>query len=84
MDMIGLKVTTSQLLLEAGVHGLTSLGSTGELAYLDHEQRLEIVNVVVQAARGRLPVITGVAATTIQDGATQANEDLFLSKPRLL
>jgi 4-hydroxy-tetrahydrodipicolinate synthase len=83
MDMTGLKAAASQLLLEAGVHGLTSLGSTDELTYLDRERQPEIVNVVVQAARGRLPVITGVAATTIQDGATQANEDLFLSKPRL-
>ena len=37
-------------LIEAGVHGLTPLGSTGEFAYLGREQRLEIVDVVVWAA----------------------------------
>ena len=26
-------------LIDAGVHGLTALGSTGEFAYLDREQR---------------------------------------------
>jgi 4-hydroxy-tetrahydrodipicolinate synthase len=59
-------------LVEAGVHGLTPLGSTGEFAYLGTEQRLEIVDVVVQAARGRVPVIAGVAATTVRDGAALA------------
>jgi 4-hydroxy-tetrahydrodipicolinate synthase len=59
-------------LIEAGVHGLTPLGSTGEFAYLGTEQRLEIVEVVVQAARGRVPVIVGVAATTLRDGANLA------------
>ena len=59
-------------LVAAGVHGLTPLGSTGEFAYLGAEQRLEIVDVVVQAARGRVPVIAGVAATTVRDGAALA------------
>jgi len=40
-------------LIGCGVHGLTPLGSTGEFAYLSTAQRLEIVEVVVQAARGR-------------------------------
>ncbi len=51
-------------LIEAGVHGLTPLGSTGEFAYLTTDQRLAIVDATVQAARGRVPVIAGVAATT--------------------
>jgi 4-hydroxy-tetrahydrodipicolinate synthase len=59
-------------LIEAGVHGLTPLGSTGEFAYLDREQRLEIVDVVVQAAQGRVPVIAGVASTTTRDGVALA------------
>lgn len=59
-------------LIEAGVHGLTPLGSTGEFAYLGTAQRLEVVEVVVQAARGRVPVIAGVAATTTRDGAALA------------
>jgi len=58
-------------LIEAGVHGLTPLGSTGEFAYLDREQRHRIVEVVVQAARHRVPVVAGVAATTIADAVEQ-------------
>ena len=58
-------------LIEAGVHGLTPLGSTGEFAYLNREQRRRVVVVVVQAARGRVPVVAGVAATTIADAVEQ-------------
>jgi len=59
-------------LINAGVHGLTPLGSTGEFAYLSWEQRRRIVEVVVAAARARVPVVAGVASTTIADAVTQA------------
>ena len=61
-------------LVEEGVHGLAPLGSTGEFAYLDWGQRRRVVEVVVEAARGRVPVIAGVAATTITEAQRQARE----------
>jgi dihydrodipicolinate synthase/N-acetylneuraminate lyase len=61
-------------LIAAGVHGLTPLGSTGEFAYLSWEQRRRIVEVVVSAAARRVPVVAGVAATTIADAVFQARE----------
>jgi 4-hydroxy-tetrahydrodipicolinate synthase len=59
-------------LIAAGVHGLTPLGSTGEFAYLSWEQRRRIVETVVEAARGRVPVVAGVASTTTADAISQA------------
>ena len=59
-------------LIEAGVHGLTPLGSTGEFAYLGHEQRADVVRVTIEAAAGRVPVIAGVAATATADAVAQA------------
>jgi 4-hydroxy-tetrahydrodipicolinate synthase len=59
-------------LIAAGVHGLTPLGSTGEFAYLSHEQRAEIVRATVAAAAGRVPVVAGVASTATADAVTQA------------
>jgi dihydrodipicolinate synthase/N-acetylneuraminate lyase len=59
-------------LIESGVHGLTPLGSTGEFAYLSWEQRCMIVEVVVAATRGRVPVVAGVAATTTGEAVLQA------------
>jgi dihydrodipicolinate synthase/N-acetylneuraminate lyase len=59
-------------LIDSGVHGLTPLGSTGEFAYLSWEQRCMIVEVVVAATRGRVPVVAGVAATTTGEAVLQA------------
>ena len=59
-------------LIEAGVHGLTPLGSTGEFAYLDWAQKQDIVATVIEAAGGRVPVVAGVEATTTADAVRQA------------
>ncbi len=59
-------------LIEQGVHGLTPLGSTGEFAYLDFAAKERVVAATVKAARGRVPVIAGVAATTTWDAVKQA------------
>lgn len=61
-----------EFLIGRGVHGLTPLGSTGEFAYLNRDQRREIVQTVIDAAKGRVPVVAGVAATTTADAVAQA------------
>lgn len=61
-------------LIKAGVHGLTPLGSTGEFAYLDRAQRRRVVEVVIEAAAGRVPVVGGVASTTTADAVDLARE----------
>jgi len=71
-------------LIGAGVHGLTPLGSTGEFAYLDTQQRLEVVDCVVRAARGRVPVIAGVAATTIKGATDLARQVVSLGADGVL
>jgi 4-hydroxy-tetrahydrodipicolinate synthase len=59
-------------LIAAGVHGLTPLGSTGEFAYLDGEQRAAVVRATIEAAAGRVPVVAGVASTATDDAVAQA------------
>jgi 4-hydroxy-tetrahydrodipicolinate synthase len=59
-------------LIAAGVHGLTPLGSTGEFAYLDAAQREAVVRTTVEAAKGRVPVVAGVASTSTADAVSQA------------
>jgi 4-hydroxy-tetrahydrodipicolinate synthase len=59
-------------LIKAGVHGLAPLGSTGEFAYLNAQQRSEVVAISVEAAAGRVPVIAGVASTSTLDAVAQA------------
>lgn len=60
-------------LIADGVHGLSPLGSTGEFAYLSHEQKKEVVRIVLDAAGGRVPVVAGVAAYSTEDAIRQAH-----------
>jgi 4-hydroxy-tetrahydrodipicolinate synthase len=59
-------------LIKVGVHGLTPLGSTGEFAYLNREQRQTVVQATIEAASKRVPVIAGVASTSTADAVDQA------------
>lgn len=59
-------------LIGKGVHGLCPLGSTGEFAYLSRPQKAEVIETVVKAAAGRVPVIAGVAGTATPDAVAQA------------
>jgi 4-hydroxy-tetrahydrodipicolinate synthase len=71
-------------LIDAGVHGLTPLGSTGEFAYLTRAQKIEVVAAVVEAARGRVPVIAGVAATTTAEAVSLTREMVGLGVDGIL
>lgn len=49
-------------LLDQGIDGLVALGTTGEFSDLTSHERDAVVNTVVQAVNGRVPVIAGVGA----------------------
>ena len=68
-DVLGRLVSD---LIDAGVHGLTPLGSTGEFAYLNATQRETVVRATIEAAGKRVPVIAGVASTATADAVRQA------------
>ena len=56
--------------LDAGVHGLLALGSTGEMASLPSDVRRQQVETVIDEAAGRVPVLMGVAQVSLA-GATE-------------
>jgi 4-hydroxy-tetrahydrodipicolinate synthase len=59
-------------LIEAGVDGVSPLGSTGEVMYLTQAQRLAVVEATLEAARGHVPVVPGVCAFATHDAVEQA------------
>ena len=61
-------------LIHKGVHGLTPLGSTGEGAYFDWPTKKRAVEVVVNAAKGRVPVVAGVNNLTTHGAIFEAAE----------
>ncbi|MEH2922016.1 dihydrodipicolinate synthase family protein [Samsonia erythrinae] len=71
-------------LIQCGVHGVVPLGSTGEFAYLSASQRLDVVKTVIETTAGRVPVIAGVASTTIQDAVEQTRRYIELGADGIL
>jgi 4-hydroxy-tetrahydrodipicolinate synthase len=48
--------------VEQGTHGLVPVGTTGESPVLDHDEHGRVVELVIEAAAGRLPVIAGAGS----------------------
>ncbi|MBI5941009.1 MAG: 4-hydroxy-tetrahydrodipicolinate synthase, partial [Caulobacterales bacterium] len=48
--------------IAGGVHGLVPVGTTGETATLSHDEHRRVVELCVQTARGRVPVIAGAGS----------------------
>jgi 4-hydroxy-tetrahydrodipicolinate synthase len=48
--------------ISAGSHGLVPVGTTGESPTLTHEEHRRVVDVCIDEARGRVPVIAGAGS----------------------
>ena len=59
-------------LIGAGVDGLFPLGSAGESVHLSREEKVRAMGIIVDQARGRVPVTPGV-------GSTHPKESIFLA-----
>lgn len=53
-------------LIQNGVQGLVPTGSLGEYATMSNEERARVVETVIAAAAGRVPVVVGSAAPSTQ------------------
>ena len=53
--------------VDAGLHGLVTLGSNGEFPNLSFEERLSVLKIVVDEANGRIPVISGVGESATRE-----------------
>src|SRR5499426_1001573 len=53
--------------IEAGIDGLVPCGSTGESATLSHAEHRRVVEIVVRAARGRVPVVAGTGSNNTRE-----------------
>jgi 4-hydroxy-tetrahydrodipicolinate synthase len=53
--------------IQAGVHGLVPVGTTGETATLSHEEHRRVVELCVEVARGRVPVVAGAGSNSTDE-----------------
>jgi 4-hydroxy-tetrahydrodipicolinate synthase len=62
----GLRKLTDYV-IDGGVHGIMTSGGTGEFPHLSREEKRFVTSVVVDQARGRVPVIAGTAACSTRE-----------------
>ena len=48
--------------IDSGTQALVAAGTTGESGTLTHQEKSQVIRIVVEAARERIPVIAGTAA----------------------
>jgi 4-hydroxy-tetrahydrodipicolinate synthase len=53
--------------IAGGVHGLVPAGTTGESATLSHDEHRRVVELCVQTAGGRVPVIAGAGSNSTDE-----------------
>jgi 4-hydroxy-tetrahydrodipicolinate synthase len=58
--------------IEAGVDGIIACGSLGEASTLSLDEKLDVLDIAVEAARGRVPVLLTIAENSTLDGCRQA------------
>jgi len=50
-----------------GTNGIVAVGTTGESPTVDHDEHCELIRVVVEAVRGRVPVIAGTGGNSTSE-----------------
>jgi len=58
--------------IEAGVDGISALGSTGEFSHLTGSERRRFAEAVVEMVGGRVPLIVGVGTTGTREAVDLA------------
>ncbi len=54
-------------LINNGVHGLVPMGTTGESATMSHDEHKKIIDIVVNQAKNRVPVIAGSGSNSTRE-----------------
>jgi len=53
--------------IEQGTHGIVPVGTTGESATLTEQEHCRVIELVVQAADGRIPIIAGAGSNNTRE-----------------
>ena len=53
--------------VKSGVHAIFTLGTNGEFYALDFDEKVQVMETVIQKAAGRIPVWVGTGCVTTQE-----------------
>src|SRR5260370_1615126 len=88
-EKIDVKTTQTlvDFLIDGGIDGLFPLGTSGEFALFDREERKTVVETVVDQTNGRVPVVGGVSDPSLENvldfakDAEDAGADAIVATP---
>ena len=60
--------------VESGIDFLVPCGTTGETPTLSHDEWLRVIDLTIEAAAGRVPIVAGATSNSTQDAVAKAKE----------
>src|SRR5215470_3223557 len=60
--------------VESGVDFLVPCGTTGETPTLTHNEWLQVIDLTIEVARGRVPIVAGATSNSTRDAVSKAQE----------
>ena len=60
--------------IESGIHFLVPCGSTGEAATLSKEEWLQVIDITVEVAAGKVPIVGGATSNNTAEAVEKARE----------
>ena len=60
--------------IEAGIDFLVPCGTTGETPTLTHEEWLRVIDITIEVATGRVPIVAGATSNNTKDAVAKAQE----------
>lgn len=64
--------------IAAGTHALVAAGTTGESGTLSHQEKLQVIKIVIDQTKERIPVIAGTAMNATRDCIELTREAMTL------
>lgn len=60
--------------IESGIDFLVPCGTTGETPTLTHEEWLRVIDLTIEVAAGRVPIVVGATSNSTRDAVAKAQE----------
>jgi len=60
--------------VDSGIDFLVPCGTTGETPTLTHDEWLQVIDVTIETAQGRVPIMAGATSNNTQDAVAKAKE----------
>jgi len=60
--------------IESGIDFLVPCGTTGETPTLSHDEWLQVIDLAVEVAAGRVPIVAGATSNSTNDAVAKAKE----------